>query len=848
MNQIDIVNQTSRFLANSIKSQIIIPVYAPKEIEWKDKKGALSSLLHSVNNIERPNTMILGNDVEFGKSMLNKLLVMLNEREFENQKSVVIYSLKMNKIQQFPSHQRKRFIMETINELGKVQETLELRGVHARLVLHFEGKNQLIIDGDDMKQCFMTSKIAIVGEMERSKFDVSVFRDRKFWEQWNISELKTVIGNPDEIVKKSSELLRGFFDDKTITPIHKRDGVDWKSRAKELEQLANFIVMPENPISVILGVAGSGKTTLLEMLSSLSANSEARNSSSFRGVNQFFVYSLKLSAIQKLDNYQEYINRIIDEFSVAEEALQRYDKKARLILFIDELHQLTFSMKTGSRTGGDALKEKLTTSPIAIIGATTRIEFDHAFSNDQAFRERWNVMELPQLSKERIVEVLRVRWKVFVEKVWKNKGFELQDLPSVPELNDDVIDELLLRNSLYRPEMGEPRKSLRVLEGLAVSWVNTGKDIGREDVLMIFDKWFGIDTEFDVPEIIKNVNRRLKGQENAKRELKEALYYAKLQSKNTPYRPVMKLLYAGSTGVGKTECVKAIAEVYGKSADAYKQFNMPDFSGDKGEKEFRQLLGEYAEHNPNGIILLDEGEKAKNVFNAMLAILEEGLVNYTIEDSGVFIYREVSLRNNIVIMTTNAGAESLRAKAKFQDRTIMEKLKDVETKEMYNRSTTASQGKDLKKELLNAGFTPELYNRFDRVVLFENLDNSTLLEIGDSVVEGILETVQKSFGVEVALKEEKEYWRGSNVKSYDISALVLLTRMDETDTDMGGARGMIKQVGNLISDYLIPYIFEKEIVYTGKRVEIGVGKTSRLYVDNVDEFRDEMVITTLEEA
>ena len=849
MKENDVVIQTSNLLANSINNGLLKQIVASDSAGTMERQEAVNSLLYFVVNRDRPNTAVLGTDVQ-SKSLIQMMLEMLKKTNSPQKDMLLAYSLDVNVVKRLPRY--TDFIGEVIVEFSKVQDNLQKINKGARVILHLEGIDKIDFSeegliGSSIRDKMMTSRISIIGEMERSKYDVANFKDRNFWGKWNVVEIKTVISNPDSVVRSSSKLLKEFFDDGILRPIYRREGVKWESRADKLKQLSDFIVMPENPITAILGVAGSGKTTLLEMLSVLSSSPEAQKNPLFQGINQFFIYSLKLSAIQKLDNYQDYINKIIDELYVAEKALRKIDRKARIVLFIDELHQLTFSAKTGSRTGADALKEKLTTSPIAVVGATTRIEFDHAFSNDQAFRERWNILQLPQLSNEDIEKVLRVRWKYFVKKVWFKKGFDEEDLPDIPQVSDEVIDEMRLRNALYRPEMGEPRKSLRILEGLAVSWVNTGNVPVKSDVLEVFKNWFGIDTEFNVPEIVKNVNKRLKGQKNAKRELEEALYYAKLQSKNSPFRPVLKLLFAGSTGVGKTACVKAVAEVYGRSADAYKQFNMPDFSGEKGEQEFRQLLGEYAEHNPNGIILLDEGEKAKNVFNAYLGILEEGLVNYIIEDGGNFIYREVSLRNNIVIMTTNAGAESLREKAKFADSGLRTTLADDDTKDMFDRSNTAKQGKSLKKELLNSGFTPELYNRFDRVILFENLDNATLLEIGDGVIDDVVETVIDSFGVNVVLEHGRKHWRSSSIESYDVSAFVLLTRMDETDTDMGGARGMIKQVGNLMSDHLIPYIFKNGLVGSRKTVVMGVGKESRLYDDSVDEYRDEMRIKVLEE-
>jgi ATP-dependent Clp protease ATP-binding subunit ClpC len=682
--------------------------------------------------------------------------------------------------------------------------------------------------------------------------------------------------NPDKIVSETSELLASFFADKTITPIHKRKGVDWKSRTEELKLLSNFILMPENPITAILGVAGSGKTTLLEMLSTLSTDKEARKHPAFSGINRYFVYSLKLGSIQKLDNYQDYINNVIDDLAVAEKKLQTHYKNAKVVLFIDELHQLAFSLKTGSKTGGDALKEKLATSPIAVIGATTRIEFTHAFSNDQAFRERWNILQLPQLSREKILEALRVRWGVFVKgvfdrkgaKVWEQyiqlslkkrkdgayekyfrlateKGCNLEDVTPisevVPDLSDETYDELLLRNAMYRPEMGEPRKSMRIMEAMAVNFFRTGKVPQPIDVLQIFKEWFKIDTEFDVKAIIKNINRRLKGQDFAKQEIKQALYYAKLRSKSSPFRPVMTLLFAGSTGVGKTETVKAIAEVYAHNADGFTNFNMPDFSGKDGEAQFRQLLGEYAENNPNGIILLDEVEKAPNVFNALLSITDEGIVNYYLTaETGAVTRRIISLRNNIIIMTSNSGADVLRDNAKLKDRRVANTLKDEERK-IYDRSSSAQIGKSLKNHLLKTGFTPELYNRFDRVIVFDNLDNKTYLEIGDSIVDSTAQTIQDSFGVEIQLKK-KAIYRNASQESYDISAFILMTRMDETDTDMGGARGMIKNVGNLMSDYLLEYIYENDLVGSNKVINVSVGKNSRLYVDGVDEYRDELRI------
>lgn len=667
---------------------------------------------------------------------------------------------------------------------------------------------------------------------------------KKVIDKGNVNKLN--LTSEDRVVYGTTKLLTKFFDDKILSPIYKRDGIDWHTRKEELATVSNFIIRPENPICVILGVAGSGKTTLLEMLASLSSDEEAKEV--FGTINPYYIYSLKLSAIQKLDNYQEYINNLIDDLALAEARLQMtHSPRAKIVLFIDEIHQLTFSMKTGTANGADALKEKLTTLPIGVVGATTRIEFDHAFSNDQAMRERLDVVELPQLPEKELSTIFKNKWEVYHKGALRKQGIiSKEKIPNaiVPPLREDAFKELLIRSAMYRPEMGEPRRSLKILEDLAVASVQTGIEVTPQAVLKVFEQRFNIQTEFDVKAIYENVDRHLKGQEFAKLEIKHALNYAKLRSKQYPFKPVMTLLFAGSTGVGKTEATKAIAEVYSKNADGFKTFNMPIFNSEDGDSEFRRLVGEYADHNPNGIILLDEVEKAKNVFNSLLSMTDEGIVDYYVKEKGVTVYRKISLRNNIIIMTSNAGADVLRDNAKLKDRNVEGRMHG-ESLDMYKRSFASKIGKALKNHLLNTGFTPELYNRFDRVVVFDNLSNKTYLEIGDKVVEDTVKTIEEAFGVKVKVSKKAQY-RDLPNEAYDISAFILLTRVDESDTDSGGARGMIKQVGNLISNYLVDFILENDLEDTGKTISVKVGRESRLYQDGVDEFRDELNMEILD--
>lgn len=289
-----------------------------------------------------------------------------------------------------------------------------------------------------------------------------------------------------------------------------------------------------------------------------------------------------------------------------------------------------------------------------------------------------------------------------------------------------------------------------------------------------------------------------------------------------------------------TETTKAICETLYPGENVLQNFNMPDYKLESAEPAFRKKLGETVRHQPNSVILLDEFEKGSDAIkDSMLAILDEGIVNFEVENrEGQVEIHKVSLRNTIVIATTNAGYEVFQNMAEF-----------AQDNDGFSLSNTAkSQYEQLRNSLNNhlkmVGFKPEMLGRFDRIIPYRNLTENVMIEICDAIIDNYFDKLLKLKGIKIERVPKVEAVINNKRELVnDLSAFITKIRAHSEDSTAGGARELKRAIKTDIEDPIIDTVLDNP---GKKHFRVYVSKQSRLFDPGASDTKGGIVIDVLD--
>ena len=289
-----------------------------------------------------------------------------------------------------------------------------------------------------------------------------------------------------------------------------------------------------------------------------------------------------------------------------------------------------------------------------------------------------------------------------------------------------------------------------------------------------------------------------------------------------------------------TETTKAICETLYPDENVLQNFNMPDYKLESAEPAFRKKLGETVRHQPNSVILLDEFEKGSDAIkDSMLAILDEGIVNFEVENrEGQVEIHKVSLRNTIVIATTNAGHEVFQNMAEF-----------AQDNDGFSLSNTAkSQYEQLRNSLNNhlkmVGFKPEMLGRFDRIIPYRNLTENVMIEICDAIIDNYFDKLLKLKGIKIERAPKVEAVINNKRELVnDLSAFITKIRARSEDSTAGGARQLKRAIKTDIEDPIIDTVLDNP---GKKHFRVYVSKQSRLFDPGASDTKGGIVIDVLD--
>ena len=473
-------------------------------------------------------------------------------------------------------------------------------------------------------------------------------------------------------------------------------------RGKELERVIQTLCRRRKNNPLLVGEAGVGKTAIAEGLAWKIIKKDIPEV-----LANHQIYALDIGALLAGTKYRGDFEQRLKAI------LKQLLDDPNAILFIDEIHTM---IGAGAASGGtldaaNLLKPVLNTGQLKCIGATTFSEYRGIFEKDHALTRRFQKIDVPEASVEETVAILR-GLKPHYE-AHHGVKYTAVALTSAAELSARFINERNLPDKAI-DIIDEAGAAQRILPKSKQRKIISKKEI--ENVIAKAARIPSRSVSSDDRNTLKTLDRDLKtmvfGQDRAINTLAAAIKMSR-SGLGDPQKPVGSFLFSGPTGVGKTEVARQLAYAMGIKLH---RFDMSEYmehhavsrliGAPPGYVGFDQggLLTEAIIKQPYSVLLLDEIEKAHpDIFNILLQVMDHGTLT---DNNG----RKADFRNVVIIMTTNAGAESL-----------------AKTSMGFTKSSqTGDEIADIKRI-----FTPEFRNRLDAIISFSALDRDVILRVAD---------------------------------------------------------------------------------------------------------------------
>lgn len=562
-------------------------------------------------------------------------------------------------------------------------------------------------------------------------------------------------------------------------------------RAKEIERVVQILGRRTKNNPVLVGEPGVGKTAIAEGLAQRIVDKKIPDLLEDKQVITLDM-GLLIAGTRHRGDFEERIKQIMEEVRQA----------GNIILVIDEIHTL---VGAGSVEGGmdaaNILKPALARGELQCLGATTLDEYRKHIERDAALERRFQPVQVGEPSVEDTIDILNgLRdtyeqfHKVTISDAALDAAAKLSDRyisdRFLPDKAIDLIDEagsrVHLRNSQASPATKEVKRELRqvtkekdeavkvqdfdkagelrdreiAIEAQLKALVENKQEqnnsitpiVDEEDIAQIVASWTGVpvnkltETESELLLHIEDtLHQRLIGQDEAVTAVSRAIRRARVGLKN-PNRPIASFIFAGPTGVGKTELTKALASYFFGSEDAMIRLDMSEYMerhtvskligsppGFVGYDEGGQLT-EAVRRKPYTVVLFDEIEKAHpDVFNMLLQLLDDGRLT---DAKG----RTVDFKNTLLIMTSNIGSKAIEKGGSgfgFES-------SDDQAESRYNRVRT-QVNENLKQQ-----FRPEFLNRLDEIIVFRQLTRDEVKQIADIMLRDIsMRLIERGITVKV---------------------------------------------------------------------------------------------------
>ena len=506
-------------------------------------------------------------------------------------------------------------------------------------------------------------------------------------------------------------------------------------REKELERAIQVLCRRRKNNPLLVGESGVGKTAISEGLAWRIVHGDVPEV-----MADCTIYSLDIGSLLAGTKYR-------GDFEKRFKALlKQLEQDTNSILFIDEIHTI---IGAGAASGGQVdaanlIKPLLSSGKIRVIGSTTYQEFSNIFEKDRALARRFQKIDITEPSIEETVQIingLKPKYEAHHDVRYTAKAVRAAVELAVKYINDrhlpdkaiDVIDEAGARARLMPVSKRKKTVNVADIESVVARIARIPeKSVSQSD-----------------RDTLKNLGDRLKmlvfGQDKAIEALTEAIKMARA-GLGHEHKPVGSFLFAGPTGVGKTEVTVQLSKALGIEL---LRFDMSEYmerhtvsrliGAPPGYVGFDQggLLTDAVIKHPHAVLLLDEIEKAHpDVFNILLQVMDNGTLT---DNNG----RKADFRNVVLVMTTNAGVRETERKSIG----------------LIHQDNSTDAMEEIKKI-----FTPEFRNRLDNIIWFDHLSTDVIHQVVDKfIVELQVQLDQK--GVSLEVSQEARNWLAE--KGYD---------------------------------------------------------------------------------
>ena len=562
----------------------------------------------------------------------------------------------------------------------------------------------------------------------------------------------------------------------------------------EVERISQILIRRRKNNPLLVGEAGVGKTAIVEGIAKLIYEKKAP-----LPIAESVVYALDMGALVAGTKYRGDFEKRLKALIVD------LKKKKTAILFIDEIHTI---IGAGSASGSvmdaaNLLKPLLSSGQIRCVGSTTFQEFRGIFERDHALARRFQKVDVLEPSVDETYEILKGLKSKF-EDHHKLK-YTVKALKGAAELSDKHITDRFL-----------PDKAIDILDEAGASQrllpdYKKKKTVGIADIESIVakiaripEKSVSASDKTQLADLASNLKMVVFGQDKAIDSLSTSIKLARAGLREGT-KPIGSFLFAGPTGVGKTEVCKQLSRILGVELV---RFDMSEYmerhtvsrliGAPPGYVGFDQggLLTDAVTKNPHSVVLLDEIEKAHpDVYNLLLQVMDHGTLT---DNNG----RKADFRNVILIMTTNAGAEAMsRASIGFS-------MQDHQ-----------SDGMEAIKKM----FAPEFRNRLDDIVQFGELS----IEVIKTVVDKFLVQLQSQLDekkVFLEVDEKARLWLAQN--GYDPKM---------------GARPMERVIQEKVKKPLAEEVLFGNLSKSGGTVKVTVDDNDQLEINTNEETFSEKV-------
>ena len=663
------------------------------------------------------------------------------------------------------------------------------------------------------------------------------------------------------------EIQRGKNDGATLTPTLDQYSRDLTAmaraglldpvigREKETERVIQILCRRGKNNPCLIGEPGVGKTAIVEGIAQSLVNGNVPDI-----VADKRLVSLDMSGLVAKSKYrgefEDRIKKVINEVETA----------GNVLLFIDELHTIIGAGGAeGALDASNILKPALARGDVQVIGATTIEEYRKYIEKDAALERRFQPVQVEEPTEEESIEILKGLRKLYEkhhhvqitdegveasvrlsaryvnDRFLPDKAIDLMDEAAARARlgmmhgSDDMMQlnrkihqtELDMEHALQEGDIEKARTLKEMRESLQVSREKLEKKnhrvsknkipvVGENEIADVVAGWTKIPvsrlTESEASRLQKleeTLHKRVIGQEEAVSAVSKAVRRGRVGLKD-PKRPIGSFLFLGPTGVGKTEVSKALAEAVFGNEDSMIRVDMSEYMekhsvskmigsppGYVGHEDGGQL-SEKVRRNPFSVILFDEIEKAHpDVFNILLQVLDDGHIT---DSQG----RKVDFKNTIIIMTSNAGAQSIIEPKKLGFGAKEDEKQDHERMK-------ASVMEEVKRI-----FKPEFLNRIDETIVFRALNKDDMKKIIGIMVRDLQKRCKEQLQIDLVVREAaKEY---IVEKAYDRKY---------------GARPLRRKLQDEVEDRLADALIRGEIhakdrvIVTTKNKEIIVSKDKK---------------------